>query len=325
MKMRYNYRTEKRIYGVLEHPIDSNHRKGNFLMASANDTSHCVYRIVCFATGKCYIGQTNNLNSRKSKHFAELRRGIHHNTRLQNAYNKYGKRSFYLEVLEEGVESEIVNKREVWWIAHFDAYHNGFNLTVGGDSAEGSKRVCMWNGIEYPSVKSAATANGVSAGTMQCRMARGHTCDADLKKLKSVVWNGIFYPTIKEAAEKNGLTQSAIRCRLIRGHQSDDDMVEIEKPIIWNGVQYPSITVAAKAIGVNKITLRGRIARGHKGDDDMFCPNPVIWNGIEYPSMKAAATALGVSDGTIHWRINKGYTSDADINPNKRKGGRRKP
>lgn len=73
-------------------------------MASANDTSHCVYRIVCFVTGKCYVGQTLSPDRRKLEHFRLLKSKKHHSVHLQNAYKKYGRKSFYFEVLEENNE-----------------------------------------------------------------------------------------------------------------------------------------------------------------------------------------------------------------------------
>ena len=36
----------------------------------ANDTTYCIYRIVCFVTGKCYIGQTSRQRRRKKEHLA---------------------------------------------------------------------------------------------------------------------------------------------------------------------------------------------------------------------------------------------------------------
>lgn len=53
-----------------------------------------IYKIVNTATGACYVGQSQRLKKRIKEHFRLLRRGIHSNSRLQNAYNKYGAESF---------------------------------------------------------------------------------------------------------------------------------------------------------------------------------------------------------------------------------------
>jgi hypothetical protein len=44
--------------------------------------------------------------------------------------NKYGIEHFHIELLEETNNPEI---REVYWIDYYDAYHNGYNGTHGGD------------------------------------------------------------------------------------------------------------------------------------------------------------------------------------------------
>lgn len=46
-----------------------------------------VYRL-CTQDGDVYVGSTNNLKQRLVDHKSNLRRGVHRNSRLQNAYNK---------------------------------------------------------------------------------------------------------------------------------------------------------------------------------------------------------------------------------------------
>lgn len=46
-----------------------------------------VYRIVNRSSGKCYIGSSINLTSRKKDHFKALRAGKHHSAHLQRAYD----------------------------------------------------------------------------------------------------------------------------------------------------------------------------------------------------------------------------------------------
>ncbi len=59
-----------------------------------------VYLISCSKTDKVYIGESINLSNRICKHFSLLRYNKHSNVILQNIYNKYGEKSFNVDVLE---------------------------------------------------------------------------------------------------------------------------------------------------------------------------------------------------------------------------------
>ena len=54
-----------------------------------------IYQIYCSENGKSYIGQTVNFTARQNRHLRELRKNIHCNLALQNAFNKYGEDCFY--------------------------------------------------------------------------------------------------------------------------------------------------------------------------------------------------------------------------------------
>src|SRR5689334_652665 len=111
----------------------SNHRKWRLQMATSNDTiPRCIYRIVNSQTGHVYVGQTYNPKERKRQHFRDLESGIHRNPYLQHAYHKYGKQSFYFEILENGISNNDVDERETYWISYFDSYNNGYNNAPGG-------------------------------------------------------------------------------------------------------------------------------------------------------------------------------------------------
>jgi hypothetical protein len=43
-----------------------------------------------------------------------------------------------------------------------------------------AKRKTVWNDIEYPSLRAAAKALQVSYDTLQNRLRKGYTCDADI-------------------------------------------------------------------------------------------------------------------------------------------------
>ena len=93
---------------------------------------YCIENIV---TNKKYIGQQINMYSRWQKHISELNRGIHFNSYLQNAWNKYGIDAFKFYVLEYCSSTELDIKE-----SHYIEYYNtldrscGYNLKSGGQS-----------------------------------------------------------------------------------------------------------------------------------------------------------------------------------------------
>lgn len=102
-------------------------------MATTNSTTtHCVYRIICIPSGKCYVGQTSNFSNRKRNHFNQLKRNSHHSNALQKAFNNFGADVFCAEIIEQNIPQHLINEREIYWIAHFNSYLNGYNQTIGG-------------------------------------------------------------------------------------------------------------------------------------------------------------------------------------------------
>lgn len=99
-----------------------------------------IYKITNKINGKSYIGQSVNIGKRWSHHltvayndqYAKSQFYIHY------ALKKYGKENFSFEVIEECTRDEL-DEKEKYWIAYFDTYNNGYNLTPGGDSSPGSK------------------------------------------------------------------------------------------------------------------------------------------------------------------------------------------
>ena len=82
-----------------------------------------IYKIVHLASGRCYVGQSQEVSKRWKGHFNALRRGYHHSRFLQNAWFKYGEESFSFELVEE-CPIECLNEREQHW---FDTLAPAFN------------------------------------------------------------------------------------------------------------------------------------------------------------------------------------------------------
>lgn len=92
-----------------------------------------IYCILNTANGKRYVGQSINIQTRKTIHFWKLNLGRHENEHLQRSFTKYGGESFEFRVLEETSE-DMLDVRECAWIQHYQTLDEGFgyNLDSGG-------------------------------------------------------------------------------------------------------------------------------------------------------------------------------------------------
>lgn len=87
-----------------------------------------IYKVTNKVNGKSYIGQTRytlEFRWRQHQHKKD-------NTYFHNAIRKYGVENFNIEILEE-CNYEDLNSKEIFYIAKFDTFKNGYNLTIGGD------------------------------------------------------------------------------------------------------------------------------------------------------------------------------------------------
>lgn len=90
-----------------------------------------IYKITNTENGKMYIGQTKQ---RLCDRWADHKKNfltLQDNMAIHKAMYKYGKSSFVLEEIEK-CDNDLLDEREIYWIAFYDTYHNGYNSTPGG-------------------------------------------------------------------------------------------------------------------------------------------------------------------------------------------------
>lgn len=75
-----------------------------------------IYLITCTANNDRYVGSAVNLRQRRREHWCNLRLKRHHNTHMQNVWNKYGSDTFVFDVLEEVANIALLIEREQYWI-----------------------------------------------------------------------------------------------------------------------------------------------------------------------------------------------------------------
>jgi len=95
-----------------------------------------VYSITNLVNGKRYIGRSIDIQARWALHIWKLKKGIHNNMHLQNAWDKYGPDSFRFEIVEL-CTPDVINDREIYYIALYNTTDSakGYNWTCGGDGA----------------------------------------------------------------------------------------------------------------------------------------------------------------------------------------------
>lgn len=91
-----------------------------------------IYKSTNNASGKSYVGQTNDVDRRQEEHIADAMHGS--DCHFHRAIRKYGKESFTWTLIEE-CEDHLSNEREAFWIDHFGTFVDGYNMTTGGDSS----------------------------------------------------------------------------------------------------------------------------------------------------------------------------------------------
>jgi predicted GIY-YIG superfamily endonuclease len=92
-----------------------------------------IYQIKNILTNKIYIGSATDLHRRLRKHFYELEQQVHRNQYLQRSYDKYGKDSLEVTILEEFKNHIDYNKLleiEKSYIIKYNSIENGYNMIL---------------------------------------------------------------------------------------------------------------------------------------------------------------------------------------------------
>jgi group I intron endonuclease len=90
-----------------------------------------IYKITNNFNNKIYIGQDRNNNP---SYFGSGKK-------IQRAIKKYGKENFVKEILEECIDENHMNEREVYWISKYNSQDRkiGYNISNGGK--EGDRQI----------------------------------------------------------------------------------------------------------------------------------------------------------------------------------------
>lgn len=103
-----------------------------------------IYAITNTLNGKVYIGKTSGLvNKRWNQHLKLLRKNLHINSHLQNAWNLYGESTFLIEELATAESAQQLNELEIETIKLYKSsdIQYGYNMSFGGDGGRLTNKV----------------------------------------------------------------------------------------------------------------------------------------------------------------------------------------
>lgn len=182
-----------------------------------------IYKITS-PTGCIYIGQSLDIERR----FSEYQNGkCKYQTRLLNSFNKHGVGIHKFEIIEK-CELDLINDREIFWIAHFNTFGTtlGLNLRNGGSNgkmSEETKALISKNNARHNKGKIGVISEDTREKIRQARLKQpdpnlGKKRSDEIKKKFSEMRKGIkSTPEALEARKEGRLRTKEAFDILMRG------------------------------------------------------------------------------------------------------------
>lgn len=90
-----------------------------------------IYKAWNKKSNKIYIGQSiQSLKERVRQHYKFAKED--HNYKFSNALNKYNVDDWDWEILEDNLEIDVLNEKEIYYINFYNSFNVGYNSTPGG-------------------------------------------------------------------------------------------------------------------------------------------------------------------------------------------------
>ena len=97
---------------------DTPKKKENLLLKDTTSISG-IYKIINKINGKYYVGSSIDIYQRWRNHKSQLKRNIHKNPHLQNAWNKYGENNFQFIIEKEVSLNQLLEEEQKLIDLHF--------------------------------------------------------------------------------------------------------------------------------------------------------------------------------------------------------------
>ena len=250
-----------------------------------------IYKITNQLNGKCYIGQSIDIQNRWTQHIYE---GIHNrkNNKFYNAVKEYGIENFSFEVIEECLlSSNELNTRERYWIAYYNSYENGYNSTLGGQGEDSwiyDPQIIrdLWD--EGYSFGEIVKIVGCSKGIVQLRLRGYNDYNASTSHSRGAIraiqqgkMKHLCIGKVYNFSEK----QREFFSKNIEIHQYTIDGKYV--------ASYSSLSAAARAIGKNKPGNETNIGRIFKENNNQRLAYGYQWSKEKVDKLPPVPVHLG--------------------------------
>jgi len=209
-----------------------------------------IYKLTS-PSGKSYIGQSKNIYNRFRGHKSDTKRK---HQRLYYAIRKYGYNNFTKEILEE-CSTDVLDKREVYWIKYYNSIKHGYNCDVGGQI--------------HKSFSEEHKEKLRQAAFKQAREGR-HAPGIEF------YIDDILYKSIIEASKALNIPHKTVHNRLNSTNNlysnyryKDANKIPLRKQRIWqskpfqiNGKVYNSLRQASEILNIPIVTLMRKLKNG---------------------------------------------------------------
>jgi len=201
-----------------------------------------IYKVINKKNGKVYIGQTKQtLPQRRSAHYYNSNHGSE--TNFHRALRKYEKWNWNWEILENCNTEEELTPREIYFIAEYNTYKTGYNMTTGGDGGLTYRK----GDVLYERIKH-------KLGKWK-HGNPGSTPEAISKRVNTVDWSA--YPKGKNHA--NYGTHPKKPSLVGEGNPMWGKTPTNARQVEVDGIVYDSLSKCARETGISHYIIRKRI------------------------------------------------------------------
>ena len=213
-----------------------------------------IYKIINVVNNKFYVGSAVNFSRRKSRHFSELRNNRHNNSKLQNAWNKYGESAFVFVEVELVKDKALLLAVENVWLKEHVGKDYCYNIGVDAVAP-----TLGWSGEKSPTWGRKRTPEELVAQSW-----KGRTHAAESKAKISAALKGHELSADTRAKISASLSGEG---NYWYGKKRPDHAAKVSKPVLFIGpagdaVTYPSISVLREQTGMKPPTVNRALKSG---------------------------------------------------------------